>query len=141
VQRHDPAGEGAVRHVAEPRALEQQGELVRPGEPANAGREVGVGRATLQELAEQRNDPVEPQAVERREQSPRLRDLEDPDPAARAEHARELAEPALEIRDVAHSEPDSSRVEGGVREWKREHVALDPLDCGGFPPRPLEHPR
>ena len=134
-----------VRHrtSSKPGRAQQRRELVRAGEPAHARRQVRVRGAALQHLPEQRDEPVEPEPVERREHAAGLRDLEDrrrrpPGASTR----RELGEPALEVGDVADAEPDRRRVEA-----RRPRTAARARRPGptrsrvDFAPRALEHPR
>src|SRR5205085_10318771 len=92
VQRDDAAGEQPVPHLGEPRPLELPSQLLRLGEPAHARRQVAVRLAAAHESAEQRHEPVEPEPVEGREESARLRDLEDSDAAPRPEYPPQLAQ-------------------------------------------------
>ena len=91
------------------------GELLGGREARDRGRQVGVGGAAGQQPPEQRDDPVEPEREERAQHAARPRDLEDREPAAGAEHAPELAQPALEVGDVADPEADRRRVERARR--------------------------
>src|SRR5262249_53682331 len=72
----------AVLDVAEPHASHQLGKRFGDGEAADARRKVGVRGAALEQLPEQRHDPVEPDAVERRQEPRRRGDLEDAEPPA-----------------------------------------------------------
>src|SRR5581483_6261020 len=94
-----------------------------------------------EQLAEQRNDAVEPDPVERREEPARGRDLEDPGPAARGEHAAQLGQTLLQVGDVADAEADGRRLERPGLEREGEQITLDPRRLGQLAPRAREHPR
>ena len=116
MESDDPGGEGAVAHLAEAARLEALREAARRGKAAHARGQVGVRRTAGENLAEERDDAVEPDAVERREPPGRRRDLEDPEPPALPQHAAELAQAGVEILDVSDAEADRRRVEGRVAE-------------------------
>src|SRR5262249_22785939 len=115
--------------------------LLRTGEALDARGKVRVRGAALQDRPEHRHDPVEPDAVERREHAARLRDLEYGDAAAGHEHPPKLAQAAVEVGDVADAEADGRRLDRAVAERKREHAPLDPDRGGKLAARTLEHPR
>ena len=140
MQGDDTAGEELEPHGLEAAGGEQVGELLRPWEAAHASRQVRVRVATGQDAAEQGDDAVEPEAVERREPAARGRDLENPEPAAGAEHPAQLLDRRLEVLDVADTEADDRRLEGRVLEREREHVALHEFEPGRLAPSTLEHP-
>ena len=70
-----------------------------------------------------------------------LRDLEDRQAPARSQHATELAEGGVEIRDVPHPEADRRGVERAVVERQREEIALDPFDGRRLASGAREHRR
>ena len=137
----DAARERAIRDIAESGFLDHLHELVLTRKAAHACREVLVGRASRQRPPQHRDDPLEPDPVERGERAGGLRDLEDPEPPSGYEHARELGERKREIGDVTNSEADGCRVESLLVERQRERIALDPGDGVRLPPRALDHPR
>ena len=139
MQGDDPACERAVPDVGEAGAVHQLGEIVRPGKPADARRQVRVGGAALEQLAEQWNNTVEPDSVERRKRSARPGDLEDRDAPVCSEHAAQLGQRPLQVGHVADAERDCRSLERPIGERKRQQVSLDPLDRFGFPPGALEH--
>ena len=108
--------------------LQAVDELLGAREPLHRRGQVRVRGASRQHLAEQRDDAVEPERVEGPGEAARLGDLEDRDPAARLQHAAELAEREVEVGDVADAEADGCRVEGLVGEREREQVALHPVE-------------
>ncbi len=83
--------------------------------PAGSGAPTRAGtcrrRRPGSSLPEQRHDPVEPEREERPQRAARARDLEDREPAAGPQHAAQLAQPELEVGDVADAEADRRRVE------------------------------
>ena len=84
--------------------------------------------------------PVEPDPEEPRQRRLlRGRDLEHHDAAARPRHARHLPQPAVEVREVARTEPHGHRVELAVAVGQLERVALHPLHARGLAARQLEH--
>ena len=91
-------------------------------------------------LPGERDQDLEPEPVEVPQQPARPRDLEDSDPAARAQHSPQLGKRLLEVGDVADAEADGGRVEGRILERQLQQIALDPLDFGVLPPSALEHP-
>ena len=68
-------------------------------------------------------------------------DLQDRETPAGAQHAVELCERRLEVRDVPDAEADRRGVERAVVEGQREQVALDPGDGLRLRPRAFEHAR
>src|SRR5262249_4177506 len=67
-------------------------------------------------------DPVEPDRVEGRERgAARLRELEDDEPAAGSKDPRQLAQPGVDVGQVADPEADRDRIEaaGIVGELER----------------------
>ena len=91
--------------------------------------QVGVGGAAREHLAEQPGRSRSNQSEKNgRSSAARLRDLEDREPPAGAQHAAQLAQRELQVGDVAHAEADRRRVERPVGERQREHVALHPLE-------------
>src|SRR5215472_4242333 len=119
VQRHDTPGETPEPDALEAARAQQIGEILGARETAHARREVGVGVAAREQVAEQRHDMVEPDPVEGRQQPARRRDLEDPEPAARAEHAPQLPDARLQVLDVPDAEADDGGVEARVVERQR----------------------
>ena len=79
------------RTSAKPASPHQRGKVLGRREALHRGGQVGVRVAARQHLAEQRDEAVEPEREERAQRAARLRDLEDRDPPARAQHAPELA--------------------------------------------------
>ncbi len=112
----------------------------RGREATDARREVRVRLAAREHAACERHEHVEPEPEEGPQDAARPRDLEHRELPAGTQHARELAQAALEIGEIAHAEADRRRVELAVGERERERVALDPLDRAGLLPRALEHP-
>ncbi len=139
MQRDDAAGERPITNLSEPVPLEQLCERVGVGEAPHARRQVRVGRAAGEHLAEERHDAVEPDAIERGEAPARRRDLEDAEPTTDAKDAPQLADPGGEVLDVPHTEADGHGVERRVVEGQREHVALHELDLGRLFTSELEH--
>src|SRR5207247_10589123 len=111
MERDAAASEEPVADVAEAACLEEPREVLRTGEATDARGQVGVRLAARQEAAGERDQRVEPDAEEQTEDAARARDLEDRDLPARSQHPRELAEAALQIVEVAHSEPNRRRIE------------------------------
>ena len=142
VERDDPAGEAAGTRTSPKPVAHQRGELVRAGEAADARRQVRVRRAARQHLAEQRDDPVEPERVERRERPARPRDLEDRRGGRRARAraaARAIAALRGRRRSGRRSRPSPRRTtpsaNGSSSRSPRTHSS-----CGRLAPGALEHP-
>src|SRR5205823_7681743 len=108
----------------------QRRQFLRPGEPADAGGEIRVRRAPREDLAEQRHDAVEPQAIERGEQTARPRDLQDSEPSTLTEDAPQLAQRPVQVLDVPHAEADGRGIEAPDLERKLEQIPADPLELG-----------
>ena len=135
-----PPAKSRNRTPPKPFAREQLGELLRAGEAAHARGQVRVRLAAGQDAAEQRDDPVEPERGRTARAAPRGVVISRiAEPAAGTEHAAQLADPRLEVLDVADPEADDRRVEARVLERQREHVALDQLELGRLAPGALEH--
>ena len=111
-----PPPSNLQRICRNPASAHRRGELTRPGEPPDARRQVRVRRSSREQLAERRNEPVEPEPEEGSGQTLGLRDLETRQGASRPEHPPELAESPVEVGNVANAEPDRDGVEGTVLE-------------------------
>ena len=84
-------------------------------EAANGLGQVAVGVLVAGDCAEDRDQAVEPERVEGRERlALGTGDLEDHQPAARAQHPGHLCQPLLEVGEVAGAEADRDRVEARV---------------------------
>ncbi len=140
MQSDAPATEQPVADLAKAGSLEERGEILWPGKAANAGREVRVRLSARKHPARERDEHVEPEAEERAQEAARPCYLEHGDLAFAAEDTVELAQPSLEIVEVANSESDGHRVELPVGEWQRQRVAPNPLDRPRLASRALEHP-
>ena len=117
---------GPVGDVPEAGGAEQPGELLRAGKAPDARGQIGVGGPALQRLAEQRDDMVEPEPVERRQRPRGRRDLENAEPAVGSQDAPELDERGGKVGDVTDAEADRGGIEARVRERQREQVPFDP---------------
>ena len=143
MERDDAAGEEPVTaRLEKPLAREQRRELVRLWEAADARGQVRVRVAAGQNATEQRHDPVEPERG-RTARACRAGVVISriPSRPPRSQHAAQLAQPGLEVRDVADRRSrrrPTSKLR--VLERQREHVALDQLDSGRLAARALEHP-
>ena len=65
--------------------------------------------------------------------------LVEPEPAAFAQDATQLADARFEILDVANAEADGGGVERRILERQCEHVAVHEVDQRRLPPGALEH--
>ncbi len=86
----------------------------------------------------------EPEGIERVEgplpPPPRQREFEGGEPAPRLEDAEDLADPPVEVDEVAQAEADRGRVERGVGEREAFGVALDEGDDRPVPGPPALPP-
>ncbi len=137
----DASRERAVTDVTKAGCLDHAYEVVLAGKTPHAGREIRVRGTARQRLAEHRHDPLEPHAVEGRQRSRGLRDLEQSNASSGHEHPRQLPKRPTEIGDVADAEADGGGVERVVLERQRQGVALHPGDGVRLPARPLDHTR
>lgn len=96
------------------------------GEVRQRLRQVAVRSAVGEEAADGGNGPAEPQCVAGREQHlARRGDVEERDPAARAEDPRELREHGSELDEVPEGKRGDSPVEAAARERQCGRVTLD----------------
>ena len=120
-----------------------RGQLGRAGEAPDRARQIAVGLRVARDPPERRDDAIEPQLEEgRQRRALRSRDLEHDDAAARPHDAGHLAQPGIEVGEVARAEADGRGVELGRREGsasalpdRRTHRG-----GGGLLARDLEHP-
>ena len=109
------------------------------GKPAHARGQVRVGRPAGQHLPGQRDDAVEPEAVERREQPARARDLEDREPAARPRTRRSSASPRSRSSRLRTPKPTVAASNDSSGNGSVERVARRPSRSRSTSARALEH--
>src|SRR5260370_22370087 len=141
----DAAGEEVVTDVPEAAAREPRRERVRPGEGEHGLWQVGIGvRMFRHRAADGRQHATEIEEVEHPQGcEARRRELEYDEARARFQHPGSLANPGVEIGEVADPESDEGPVEGRVGERQRQHTRGDGDGAGspGPPARQQRGPR
>ena len=107
-----PPAVSTQRTSSSPAATSRSASSRGPGEAAHARRQVGVGVGVAGQPAERGHHAVEPEPEEPRQRRLlRRRDLEDDHAAAGPRHAGHLAQPAVEVGEVARAEAHRRGVE------------------------------
>ena len=127
--------------VLESRALHERGQILGSRKAAHARRQVRVGLPARQHSTGERHEHVEPKPEERTKNPAGTGDLEDGHLPSGPQHPCELAQPSLEVFEVADAEAHSRTVEISVGERESERVTLNPLDRSRLATRALEHAR
>src|SRR6478736_9562402 len=123
VDSDDAAREHEVADSAEARRVHPLREPVRRREALHGFRQVAIRASVPGERPEHRDEAVEPEREEGRQRRPlRMGDLQDHEAPTRAQDAGELAEPTVEVLQVAGPKADRGGVERAVLVRKLERV-------------------
>ena len=123
VDRRDAEGERVPLDVGEPGAAHSRGQIFLDRKIGDRSRKIRVrGAMTAHERADARQNVMEVQVIHRaNDRRARRRELENHEARAGREHAMDLAQPAIEIGDVANAERHdrARRAVVGQREVER----------------------
>src|SRR5690606_1364527 len=116
VDGDDSAGPRLPRHIAKAGCAHPLRQLRRLGKLQHARGEVAVGRAVARDhAADPRQDVSEVEQVDAAEWLPRrCREFEDHELGTRPQYAHQLAQPRIEVGEVADPEADGRAIHGGV---------------------------